>query len=211
MRSLLIAAVAALALGGPAMAADAYTKELPSITQPFPSVNLSGLYASIAAGAAFTNAQASGGGSQIDLGLEGGRVSGRLGFDWTPFGGSFFAGPYVEGAWGNVSGKLSFGFGGLEAKSDWTYGAGVRAGWAPFKAATVYGLIGYQGGFEGLAGNYERVNGVKLGAGTEVYITKSIFVGAEADWVLYGDYSPIKGVTVSSDTAEIWARIGVKY
>jgi len=185
-------------------------------------VNWTGAYASVGAGGVFTNANSSGtgvsGGTTIvtggDAALSGFLGDLRLGYDASYGGG-------LIGIWGDVSYERDkgssnsiplAGLTGTTAEAHLGYSAGLRIG-RTFGTGLIYALAGYQGQHvTDKALNFSTdLHGGIAGIGIEQEIAPHVFFGTEVDYVAYGDWHPVQGITISADEVRATARLGYRF
>jgi outer membrane immunogenic protein len=214
IRNLLSAsAIAFLALGTTAYAADVVSEEPPVPEASIPLFSWTGAYIGINGGYAWTNAEFSAGGASVDDDFNGGLLGVRAGYNWQ-MPNNFVGG--IELDVDHVWNKNSYVIGGVgvEAGSDWQGSARLRLGYAIDRTlffgtggvaiANAYAKIPATG-----ANESETFTGWTLGAGIEHAFTDNLIGSLEYRYADYG--SKDIGGLVDVDLDQHTVRLGLAY
>lgn len=205
--ALLSALLSAIA---PASAADLYgnsTKD--PITSSF-SFLPTGAYVSIGLGGALTDTSANQGTVNPDFNFAGFLGEARIGYD-TRYG-NWVAGPLVGISFEDVKGRTDLDSKLTTGNQVFGYELGGRLGYVFNGTSLGYVLLAYEGQHVGLdnTGFTADLSGVKVGTGLEVDLGNKLFFGSEVDYVWFGDWSPVSGVSIGENELRATLRFGLR-
>lgn len=204
------------------------------------ATTLSGVYVSAGAGLVYADAAASyeyhGISAAADFAVRGFTADLRLGYDFVlgggsswkeARGGSIVIGPWVSVSQSSASGSASVGVryedysrsAGIRAEAQTGYAAGLRGGWLASPSTLFYGIVGMRSEHaqvtwaagRGEGGVSADLTGTMLGAGIETKIAPHVTFALEADYTLYGTWSPVPHANVDMDALRTTGRVAYHF
>lgn len=205
--SVTIGALALLALGGIANAADLYnssgsTKDSPTVLGGGQGSQIVGFYGEIAVGPLYSSNTIDIVSTSASLSSDGGVVNGRVGYDY-----KFPSARFGVGAWGEVgtgfdaSGKIGSGAGGITWSENLTWGAGGKI-FYDHGLGQLYVIAGYAEADEsvpsttGPGNTTKTLSGWEWGTGISLELVGRVYGKMEYDQIIYNSESLGTGAPV---------------